>query len=330
MTEPRRPSRRSFLRHGLTAGAALAGVGGWPRPAAPQGSRPTIPFGVQSGEVTASSAVIWSGADRPARMVVEWATNDRFTAARRVAGAAALPESGCTAKTVLDRLPSSQDVFYRVTFVDLRDRRRSVVAGRRPLAHGAVRRGRRHLRVVGRYRRAGLGHQRRVGRTASLRRHARDGPGFLRALRRSRLRRQPAAGRSAAGRRWRLEEPRDAGEGEGGGDAGRVPRPVPLQPDGRDAAPVQRRGRAVRAVGRPRRDRQLVPGPDPRRRALHGEELCAARGAGAAGDVRVDADRRNRRRAGVSRRSSAGRCWISSCSTCAATGGRTATIARRR
>jgi alkaline phosphatase D len=78
---------------------------------------------VQSGDVTASSAVIWSAADRPARMVVEWATNERFADARRVVGAAALPESGGTAKTVLERLPSAQDVFYRVTFVDLRDAR---------------------------------------------------------------------------------------------------------------------------------------------------------------------------------------------------------------
>ena len=88
-----------------------------------EGARPAVPWGVQSGDVTASSAVIWSAADRPARMVVEWATNERFADARRVVGAAALPESGGTAKTVLDRLPSAQDVFYRVTFVDLRDAR---------------------------------------------------------------------------------------------------------------------------------------------------------------------------------------------------------------
>ena len=94
MTEPRRPSRRPFLRHGLAAGAALAGIGGWPRLAAPQSRRPTIPFGVQAGEVTASQVVLWSATDRPARLLVEYAATERFDKARRLAGSVARPETG--------------------------------------------------------------------------------------------------------------------------------------------------------------------------------------------------------------------------------------------
>ncbi|MGH7358479.1 MAG: alkaline phosphatase D family protein [Candidatus Rokuibacteriota bacterium] len=125
MTESRRPSRRSFLRHGLTAGAALAGVGGWPRRAAPQGGRPTIPFGVQAGEVTASQVVLWSATDRPARLLVEYAATERFEKARRLAGSVARPETGYTAKALLAGMPAGQEIFYRVTFVDLADRGRT-------------------------------------------------------------------------------------------------------------------------------------------------------------------------------------------------------------
>ena len=42
-------------------------------------------------------------------------------ASRRVAGPAALPETGYAAKVVLTQLPAGQDVFYRVTFQDLGD-----------------------------------------------------------------------------------------------------------------------------------------------------------------------------------------------------------------
>ena len=84
-------------------------------------ARPGVPFGVQTGEVTADRAVVWSATDRPARLLVEYAATDQFQNARRILGPAALPESGYTAKVVLDGLPAGQDVFYRVTFLDLGD-----------------------------------------------------------------------------------------------------------------------------------------------------------------------------------------------------------------
>lgn len=82
-----------------------------------------MPLGVQSGEVVPGRAVVWAATDRPARMVVEVATTDRFAGARRVAGSRAGPETGYTARAVLGGLGPGQDVFYRVTFEDPADRR---------------------------------------------------------------------------------------------------------------------------------------------------------------------------------------------------------------
>ena len=106
-------------------------------------------------------------------------------------------------------------------------------AGRRSASHRTGRGARRELRVVGRHRGPGLGHQHRVGRHEALRDHAPPHPGFLRAFRRHDLCRQPAQGRGGAAGRGRLEKSDDSGEGEGGRDARRVPRQLQVQPDGR-------------------------------------------------------------------------------------------------
>jgi alkaline phosphatase D len=83
--------------------------------------RPAVPYGVQSGDVTHHSAVVWSATDRPARLLVEYATSDRFTDANRIAGGVALSETGYMARAVLTDLPAGEEVFYRVTFQDLQD-----------------------------------------------------------------------------------------------------------------------------------------------------------------------------------------------------------------
>ena len=117
-------TRRRFLNAVAAAGGALAVPVCLHEPVRAQPSesaRPAVPWGVQSGDVTATSALVWSAADRPARMVVEYATNARFHGSRRVVGPAAFPESGYTVKTVLHDLPPGADIFYRVTFQDLGD-----------------------------------------------------------------------------------------------------------------------------------------------------------------------------------------------------------------
>jgi alkaline phosphatase D len=115
-------TRRTFLRHATLAGAAAAVPLWWASAAVAQSdARPALPFGVQSGDVTPDGAVIWSATDRPARLMVEYATSEGFGDVRRVVGPAALPEAGYTAQAVLTGLPAGQDIFYRVSFQDLGD-----------------------------------------------------------------------------------------------------------------------------------------------------------------------------------------------------------------
>jgi alkaline phosphatase D len=87
----------------------------------PDGVRPRFLGGVASGDVNGDSAVVWSRADRPARMIVEWDTTDSFRDARRLVGPVALEDSDHTAKLLLKGLPPGQRIFYRVSFQGLAD-----------------------------------------------------------------------------------------------------------------------------------------------------------------------------------------------------------------
>ena len=107
----RRPARRS---------PRLRAVGGIARPAISRAAdRPLVTHGVQSGDVSVDSGVIWARADRPARMLVEIATTDSFKTIRHGAFVDALPESDLTAKALIEGLPAGQDIFYRIRFQDL-------------------------------------------------------------------------------------------------------------------------------------------------------------------------------------------------------------------
>ena len=83
--------------------------------------RPELPYGVQSGDVTPNSAVIWGAADRPARMLVEWSPTESFKDPIGAPIADAIPETGLAAKAALTDLPSGTDIFYRVTFANMDD-----------------------------------------------------------------------------------------------------------------------------------------------------------------------------------------------------------------
>ncbi len=85
------------------------------------GARPAALFGVSTGDVGAGRAIVWTRADRPARMFVEYATTETFTNARRVRGPALLEPSDFTGRSVLQDLPAGQRIFYRVLFQDLND-----------------------------------------------------------------------------------------------------------------------------------------------------------------------------------------------------------------
>lgn len=84
-------------------------------------ARPRLLQGVQSGDVGGNGATLWSRADRPARMIAEYATTESFTDARRIEGPFALEATGFTSRLRLDGLPPAQTIFYRIAYADLSD-----------------------------------------------------------------------------------------------------------------------------------------------------------------------------------------------------------------
>ncbi len=133
---PIRParSRRTFLKHaGLFIGGSYAGLFAKSAEAfqrAPgiirrDGQRASIAQGVQSGDVLRDRAIIWGRTDRPARMVVEYDTTDRFLNVRRVRGPEALAATDFTSRVELTGLPPGQDIFYRVRYESPGDARAS-------------------------------------------------------------------------------------------------------------------------------------------------------------------------------------------------------------
>jgi alkaline phosphatase D len=116
-TRIRRPfTRRRFL---ATSAAAFA-AGGVARPFMSHAAdRPTISHGVQSGDVSLHSGVVWSRADRPARLLVDWATMASFKDSHRAAYIDVLPNTDFTANVLLEGLPAAQDIFYRMQLEDL-------------------------------------------------------------------------------------------------------------------------------------------------------------------------------------------------------------------
>lgn len=125
-------SRRQWLVRSA-ATCAVAGLGSLARPYLSRAAdRPRIASGIQSGDVSADSAVIWARADRPARMQVECSVAENFRTILRTATVDALPERDFTAKLLLDGLPPGQDIFYRVRFDDISE---SGIAGEAQLGH---------------------------------------------------------------------------------------------------------------------------------------------------------------------------------------------------
>ncbi|MFY1691696.1 alkaline phosphatase D family protein [Plantactinospora sp. WMMB782] len=120
--------RRTLLRAGLTTGAGLAGgalLGGAAATAAPDqavrpgapgwrpGGRPVLTHGVQSGDATAHSAVVWTRADRPGRLHLEVGRRPDLRGARRVRGPVLDPRGDFTGRVRLAGLPAGERLYYR-------------------------------------------------------------------------------------------------------------------------------------------------------------------------------------------------------------------------
>ncbi|GAB7039897.1 MULTISPECIES: alkaline phosphatase D family protein [Catenuloplanes] len=111
--------RRGLFRAGLGAGAGiiggqlLAGTAG-ASPAFHPGGRPVLTHGVQSGDATANSAIVWTRSDRAGRMLVEVSRRPDFRGARLVRGPVLGAGSDFTGKVRLRDLPSGEKIFYRV------------------------------------------------------------------------------------------------------------------------------------------------------------------------------------------------------------------------
>ncbi len=112
--------RRSLSRRRLVQTATAVGLAAVARPfVSLAAGRPAISHGVQSGDATIDAGVVWARADRPSRMLVEWATTESFRASRRAGYVDVLPETDFTAKVLIEGLPAGQDIFYRIQPQDL-------------------------------------------------------------------------------------------------------------------------------------------------------------------------------------------------------------------
>ena len=121
-----RTSRRAFLRvagAAVCGGAARPSFGQAPALVTSDAARPSAAFGVTAGDVDANRAIIWSRTDRPARLVVEYATTESFTNPSRIVGPAALEATDFTARVDLPGLDQGQRIFYRARFQSLADLR---------------------------------------------------------------------------------------------------------------------------------------------------------------------------------------------------------------
>lgn len=84
-------------------------------------ARPVVTHGVMSGDIAHDGAILWSRADREAKMLVEWATTEDMANARAVPALAVGAPTDYSGKLALTGLPGDQDIFYRVTMADLAD-----------------------------------------------------------------------------------------------------------------------------------------------------------------------------------------------------------------
>ena len=113
--------RRGFLKTSLAGSALLlptTSVLAAPPLITSDKLRPTLPSGVQIGDVGFDRAIIWARADRTARMLLEWDTSERFANPRRLQGPWATEATDFTTRVDLQGLPAGEQLFVRVQYQD--------------------------------------------------------------------------------------------------------------------------------------------------------------------------------------------------------------------
>ncbi|WP_167591827.1 alkaline phosphatase D family protein [Jiella endophytica] len=113
-------TRRRFLAQSGAVALAAGSSFAMPR-ISRAASRPEFTHGVQTGDVDASSGMVWTRVDRPARIDFEWSTTESFKNARKLHALTTSPTSDFTVKRLIDGLPSDQEIFWRATATDLAD-----------------------------------------------------------------------------------------------------------------------------------------------------------------------------------------------------------------
>lgn len=118
ITVPKLSRRTLFATAGGAAASRLFGQA----PGVVQGSRPVVTHGVQSGDVVPGRAMVWSRADRPARMSVRWRVGSTG-AWNRVQGPHCIETTDFTGRVELTGLPTGETVEYEVEFENLNSAR---------------------------------------------------------------------------------------------------------------------------------------------------------------------------------------------------------------
>ena len=89
------------------------------------GDRPLMEQGIQFGDMALGRTMLWSRADRPARLQVEYALDPGFGKSVRRVGPHALDTTDYTARIDLTGLPAERTVYVRAWFESLTNKRAS-------------------------------------------------------------------------------------------------------------------------------------------------------------------------------------------------------------
>ena len=124
MTDRTSSSRRRFLQTSMATAAGVV-LPRWtltnraPAIVTADSERPQALQGVQFGDPSNGSVVVWSRSDRPSRLLVEWSYDEQFQEAHRIVGPHVLDVTDFTARQDIDGLEAGCDVFVRVSFQSL-------------------------------------------------------------------------------------------------------------------------------------------------------------------------------------------------------------------